>query len=157
MLQLTNLILETFRLNGELQTAGDRLVADLSLTSARWQVLGAIGMASTLLPVARIARNMGLGRQLVQRLVSELAGQDVVGFAPNPHHQRGRLVVLTAKGKAVLAVAMQRQGPWVDALAQDLAARDIQTALRVLRTLHDRLRLQNDLQAKETGHVEELI
>ena len=70
---------------------------------------------------------------------------------------RGRLVVLTAKGKAVLAVAMQRQGPWVDALAQDLAARDIQTALRVLRTLHDRLRLQNDLQAKETGHVEELI
>jgi hypothetical protein len=42
MTQITDLILETFRLNGELLTAGDRLVADLSLTSARWQVLGAV-------------------------------------------------------------------------------------------------------------------
>ncbi|MDH3233798.1 MAG: MarR family transcriptional regulator, partial [Alphaproteobacteria bacterium] len=39
---VTALILETFRLNGRLLAAGDRLVGDLGLTSARWQVLGAI-------------------------------------------------------------------------------------------------------------------
>src|SRR5205814_345438 len=55
---VTELILEVFRLNGRLLAAGDRLVADLGLTSARWQVLGAIALASSPMPVAWIARNM---------------------------------------------------------------------------------------------------
>ena len=37
---ITDLILETFRLNGQLLAAGDALVSDVGLTSARWQVLG---------------------------------------------------------------------------------------------------------------------
>ena len=56
----TGLIIETFRLNGELLAAGDELCADLGLTSARWQVMGAIDEGP--LPVAHIARNMGLTR-----------------------------------------------------------------------------------------------
>jgi hypothetical protein len=39
---LTNLVLDIFRLNTLILTAGDRLVAALGLTSARWQILGAI-------------------------------------------------------------------------------------------------------------------
>ena len=39
---VTQLILDVFRLNGRLLIAGDRLVGELGLTSARWQVLGAI-------------------------------------------------------------------------------------------------------------------
>jgi len=39
---MTNLILEIFRVNGLLLAAGDRLTRDLGLTSARWQVLGAL-------------------------------------------------------------------------------------------------------------------
>ena len=39
---LTDLVLAVFRLNGRLLAAGDHLVSDLGLTSARWQVLGAI-------------------------------------------------------------------------------------------------------------------
>jgi hypothetical protein len=45
MTTLANLILETLRLNGELLIAGDTLVADLGLTSARRQVSDAIGMS----------------------------------------------------------------------------------------------------------------
>jgi DNA-binding MarR family transcriptional regulator len=156
MLQITDLILETFRLNGELLTAGDRLVADLSLTSARWQVLGAIGLAQVPLPVAHIARNMGLSRQAVQRLVNDLAAQGMVDFAPNPHHLRARLVVMTARGRDIFAAAMQRQGPWSEALAEGLTAPEIDTALRVLRALRDRLQLQNDRHPREARHVEEL-
>lgn len=156
MIQLTDLILETFRLNGELLTAGDRLVADLQLTSARWQVLGAMGMAPTAMPVAHIARNMGLSRQAVQRLVNELAAQNLVQFAPNPHHQRAKLIVMTTKGKAVFDATMARQGPWADALATGLVAQEIDTALRVLRTIRERLQSQNDHKPKETNHVEKL-
>ncbi|MEM7211572.1 MAG: MarR family transcriptional regulator, partial [Pseudomonadota bacterium] len=38
---VTALILDVFRLNGRLLLAGDRLVSELGLTSARWQILGA--------------------------------------------------------------------------------------------------------------------
>lgn len=157
MSSLTDLIVETFRLNGELLMAGDRLVADLDLTSARWQVLGAMGETSSALPVAHIARNMGLSRQAVQRVVNDLADQKLVQFAPNPHHQRAKLVVMTATGKAVFDAAMERQGPWADALANGLTAQEIDTALRVLRTMREGLQSQNDLKPRETDHVEKFI
>ena len=53
---LTDLILAVFRANNQVQTWGDRLVADLGLTSARWQVLGAIVAAGRPQPVAWLAR-----------------------------------------------------------------------------------------------------
>src|SRR5580704_15137471 len=95
---ITELVLETFRLNGRLLAAGDALVADLGLTSARWQVLGAVALSPVPLSVAQIARNMGLTRQAVQRLTDEIEGDGLLRFAPNPHHQRAKLVLLTAKG-----------------------------------------------------------
>ena len=66
----TGLILETFRFNGLLLAAGDKLTRDLNLTSALWQVLGAIDEAP--LPMAQIARNMGQTRQSVRRNVNVL-------------------------------------------------------------------------------------
>jgi len=58
---LTDLMLDLFRLNSLLLTSGDRLVAGLGLTSARWQILGAIvtvrnqsrGSPATWVPTAR--------------------------------------------------------------------------------------------------------
>ena len=97
-LVITGLILETFRLNGRLLTAGDALVSDLGLTSALWQVLGAVAMSPMPLPVSHIARNMGLTRQTVQRTANELEADGFVRFAPNPHHQRAKLVLLTDLG-----------------------------------------------------------
>jgi DNA-binding MarR family transcriptional regulator len=114
-------------------------VADLGLTSARWQVLGAVALAWTPLPVARVARNMGLSRQAVQRLVNDLAAGGLVEFAPNPYHRRARLVRLTAAGEHAFRAADDRRAPWVDRLAGDLDARDVGVALRVARALIRRL------------------
>ena len=79
---ITDLVLETFRLNGRLLASGDALVADLGLTSARWQVIGAIALSPVPLSVAQIARNMGLTRQAVQRLANEMEADGLVRFAP---------------------------------------------------------------------------
>src|SRR5271166_5189105 len=113
---LTELVLEVFRLNGELLAAGDALVGDIGLTSARWQVLGAIGLSPVPLPVAHLARNMGLTRQAVQRLVDEMRGDGLVSFVANPHHRRAILVVMTDEGEAVYRAALARQEGWADAL-----------------------------------------
>ncbi len=77
---LTGLVLDLFRLNNQLLSAGDRLVAPLGLTSARWQILGAIAAADYPQPVAWLARNLGAHRQNVQRIINDLAKEGLVGF-----------------------------------------------------------------------------
>lgn len=134
---LTGLILETFRLNGVLLAAGDRLTGDLGLSSARWQVMGAIDEAP--LPVAQIARNMGLTRQAVQRVANVLAGEGLVEFAENPDHRRAKLVRLTAGGRVVLEEISRRQIEWSNRLAEGLDTKMIEEALAVLSILRQRL------------------
>jgi DNA-binding MarR family transcriptional regulator len=136
---ITDLVLETFRLNGRLLVSGDALVADLGLTSARWQVIGAIALSPVPLSVAQIARNMGLTRQAVQRLANEMAADGLLRFAPNPHHQRAKLVVLTAAGKSAFAAAMKRQVAWATDLGAGLDARKIAAATAMLRRVRQRL------------------
>ena len=134
----TALVLEIFRSGGALLAAGDRLVGDLGLTSARWQVLGAVALAAQPLPVARIARDMGMTRQGVQRTVNELATDGLVTFADNPHHRRARLVLLTSAGQDAYAAAAARQAPWAAALARDLEPSALDAARALVRTLGER-------------------
>lgn len=136
---ITDLILESFRLNGCLLAAGDALVQDLGLTSARWQVLGAVALSPAPAPVAHLARTMGLSRQNVQRIANELDASGLVTFAANPHHQRAKLVLLSEHGRAVYAKAAARQSPWSAALAQGLPDDAIEEATGVLRALRRRL------------------
>jgi len=141
---VTDLILSLFRVNNLLLTAGDRLIDGLGLTSARWQVLGAIAYADRPQPVAWLARDMGANRQNVQRIVNDLNEAGLVVFQTNPHHRRAQLVVLTDKGKQTFDAAMRLQGPWVNHLAHGLAVKDIETAHRVLKTLRQRLDDKDD-------------
>ena len=139
---LTALILETFRLNGRLLTSGDRLIAPLGLTSARWQVLGAIHYAEAPQPVSWLARSMGLNRQGVQRVVNELEIEGLLAFRPNPNHRRAHLVVLTRKGKSAYAAAERRQIPWVNNLAKNLTTAEINRALRLMVAVRQHLELE---------------
>jgi DNA-binding MarR family transcriptional regulator len=82
---------------------------------------------------------MGLTRQAVQRLANEMERDGLVQFAPNPHHQRAKLVLLTARGKAAYEAAMKRQGPWASELAAGLGATQIAAATTTLRTIRQRL------------------
>ena len=136
---VTEIALEVFRLNGDLLAAGDDLVGDIGLTSARWQVLGAIEMSPVPLPVAHLARNMGLSRQAVQRIVNELETEGLIVYAANPHHARAKLVRLTDKGASAFAAAMERQRPWVKDLGRGLAVDDLKTVLKVLCALRARM------------------
>jgi len=136
---LTNLVLEIFSLSSRLVVAGDRLVADLGLTSARWQILGTIVAAERPQPVAWLARDMGANRQNVQRIVNDLEKEGLVRFEPNPHHRRAQLVVLTEKGYGVFHAAMGLQAPWANTLAEGLAVDELETVRRVMKALRHKL------------------
>jgi DNA-binding MarR family transcriptional regulator len=136
---LTDLVLEIFRLNGLLIAAGDALVEETGLTSARWQVVGAIALQQGRAPVAHIANAMGLSRQAVQRIADELEKTGIVEFRDNPHHKRAKLVTLTAKGHALNEAAMRLQKPWVAALGAGIDHTALQATLTVLTELRARL------------------
>ena len=120
-------------------TAGDRLVAPLGLTSARWQILGAIVSAERPQPVSWLARDLGANRQNVQRIINDLHKDGLVAFETNPHHRRAQLVVLTDKGKRAFEAAMDLQAPWVNDLADGFLVRDIGTVRRVVMALRKKL------------------
>lgn len=132
---LTDLVLDLFRLNNRIVASGDKLVAELGLTSARWQVLGNIVSADRPQPVAWLARNMGVSRQNVQRIVNDLLRAQFVALTANPHHRRASLVVLTDKGQQAFDAAMRLQAPLVDALAEGLEVKDLETAHNVIKAV----------------------
>ncbi|MDJ0911120.1 MAG: MarR family winged helix-turn-helix transcriptional regulator [Woeseiaceae bacterium] len=136
---LTDLILDLFRLNNHLAAAGDRVVASIGLTSARWKVMGTIVAAEQPQPVAWLARDMGGNRQNVQRIVNDLVTEGMVELQPNPHHRRAPLVVLTDKGEEAFADAMRLQAPWVNELSKGIAVADIETAHEVIAKVCERL------------------
>jgi DNA-binding MarR family transcriptional regulator len=129
------LIVSVFRLNGRLIDAGNRLVADIGLTSSWWQVLGALALSPVPLPVAHIARNMGLSRQSVQRIADLMADKGLVRFEINPHHQRAKLVTLTPTGIAAAAAAEERQRPWARNMTSGLTTQSLTMALEVITHL----------------------
>lgn len=141
---LTRMMLDLFRLNNLALTAGDRLVAPLGLTSARWQVLGAIVAAERPQPVAWLARDLGANRQNVQRIINDLEREGLVTFAPNPHHKRAQLIVLTDKGKRSFKSAMDRQAPWANDLADGVTVKDLESVHRVILALRNRLEGNED-------------
>lgn len=137
--RINDLTLETFRLNGRLLIVGDRLVAPLGLTSARWQVLGAVAYAPHPGPVAHVARAMGLTRQNVRRIVGDLVLDGLLELRPNPHHRRAPLVVLSPKGETAFRDAMQIWMPWTRLLADGLSPEAVDTTIATLRLVRERL------------------
>jgi DNA-binding MarR family transcriptional regulator len=143
---LTDLILDLFRVNNLTLAWGDRLVAPLGLTSARWQILGAIVAADRPQPVAWLARDLGANRQNVQRIVNDLTKEGLVTFELNPHHRRAQLVVLTEKGRQTFDEAIRLYDPRVNALADGLSIEDIATTHRVIAALRIKLEGEENIE-----------
>ncbi|MGN7161887.1 MarR family winged helix-turn-helix transcriptional regulator [Sphingomonas sp. SAFR-052] len=131
-----DLALAVFETNGRLVDAGNALVRPAGLTTAWWQVLGALGYSSHPLPVAHIARNMGLTRQAVQRVVDLLVDHGLVEQRPNPHHQRAKLIVLTPEGRAALTKAEQAVAPLDQAILDRIGPERLAIAVTALRAMN---------------------
>ncbi|RDI46608.1 MarR family winged helix-turn-helix transcriptional regulator [Nocardia mexicana] len=86
----------SFKLNGQFLAIAEELARPAGITAAWWQVLGAILREP--LPVAGIAREMGITRQSVQRIADLLVDKGLAEYRPNPAHKRAKLVAVTDAG-----------------------------------------------------------
>ena len=136
---LARLVGEVFRTNGRLLAAGDELLAGVGLTSARWQVLGSISKAGGSATVAQIARDRGLTRQGVQRVVNDLLREGLLVSGDNPRHQRAYLLSLTPSGQKLHAAADALALPWLTGLASGVAPEALASAAQTLALLRERL------------------
>ncbi|OLF05494.1 MarR family transcriptional regulator [Actinophytocola xinjiangensis] len=135
--EFSELLVEVFRVNGLLLSAGDELSRPSGLTSARWQILGVIDHDPA--TVAQVARTMGLTRQTVQQTANALARDDMIVFQDNPRDRRARVMALTPRGRVALRQVERRQAVWANTVAARMAVTELRAATGTLRDLADLL------------------
>jgi DNA-binding MarR family transcriptional regulator len=130
---LTEVILTTFRLNGQLLEAAQYLGAEGGLTAAWWQVLG--GVLDEPRTVPEIGRRMGVTRQGVRRIADLLVERGLAEYRPNPAHRRAKLLACTEAGYWAIRRIALVQRPWSNRIGAELGAGQLADALATMRRL----------------------
>lgn len=134
---LSGLALTAFRLNGQFLGVAEQLARPVGLTAAWWQVLGAVLREP--LPVAEIARVMGVTRQSVQRIADLLVDRGLAEYLPNPAHRRAKLLRPTDAGHAAVARIDPAHAAFAERLVDHLGEERVARILDDLRTLSQAL------------------
>jgi len=134
-LAVDRLVISVFQLNGSLLEAGEQITAPFGLTSARWQVLGALAMDSGALTIPQIAKRMGLSRQAVLKQIRLLADDGLVLSQVNQAHKRSDLWGLTLGGHAAYESIMASQRRLVGQWSKGLTYSELVESTRVLEML----------------------
>ena len=130
--KLTAIALAVFKLNGQLIEWGNHFSHPHGLTSARWQVLGAIALAPQPPNIPQIAATMGVTRQGVLKQINLLVDEGLVQPQANPAHKRSPLYSLTPKGQTIFEALRARWQRHVGEIAKGFSATDLDAAIRVL-------------------------
>ncbi|MER5938376.1 MarR family transcriptional regulator [Streptomyces sp. NPDC001928] len=130
---LSRSALGVFRLNGQFLGVAEELARPSGLTAAWWQVLGAV--LGEPLPVAGVARAMGITRQSVQRIADLLVDKGLAEYRPNPAHRRAKLLAPTEEGRAAISRIDPGHAEFADRLAEAFGEAELADAVRVLERL----------------------
>nr|WP_202893444.1 helix-turn-helix domain-containing protein [Kribbella italica] len=125
--------LTTFKLNGQFLELAESLAKPVGLTATWWQVLGAV--LQTPLPVASIAREMGITRQAVQRTADVLVERGLAEYRDNPAHRRAKLVAVTSEGLDAVRAISPEQAKQAKRLSSVLGQEEFARAVEALTTL----------------------
>ena len=136
---ITKSVLTIFRLNSLLLRKGDELALPFKITSAIWQILGAIHYSQEPISCPNIAESIGMTRQgaLKQLNIAEKFG--LVLRIQNPLHERSHLYALTKKGNQTYDSVMILQKKWMFSLFKNIALNDVKKILAVLSALETQL------------------
>ena len=137
---LTSIVMSVFKLNGHLIEWGNQFSDQHGLTSARWQMLGAIMLVPHPASIPQIAAAIGMTRQGVLKQINQLVGDGLVEPLPNPAHKRSPLYRLTADGRAIYDAIEARWQAHARQVAAEFTKEDLGTALKVvsiLSQIHD--------------------
>lgn len=135
---LTEIILESTRLNGAMLQAENELTKPFGLTSARWQVMVALVEAEQFLTVPQIARRRGLSRQGVQRIVNDLLKLGLLMQKTNIDHKSAPLISMSEEGQKAMGQINVAKISRANQMSVGLSERALQQTLKVLRSIRER-------------------
>jgi len=93
---------------------------------------------------ARLARRLRIDPAAVSRLLSELEAEGSVSRLPHPEDKRKLLLTLTTRGRREMLALHQKAKDFETALVCDIDPEELETSLRVLGQVHERLRRLSD-------------
>jgi DNA-binding MarR family transcriptional regulator len=94
-------IADIYELAGAFRRRGEEIARDVGQTQARWQVLSAASDVAKTVP--QVAGILGVSRQNVQRIANALVRDRLARFVHNPDHRSSPHLVLSGKGRGILA------------------------------------------------------
>lgn len=130
-----DVLLVVLRLHGSFTAAGEALAKPAGQTLARWLVLDQCRDEPA--TVSEIARRLRLARQSVQRIADLLVADRLCLYRDNPHHQRAKLLELTAAGRSALSTIDAAQHEWCDTLAATIGEPTLRRTAAALRRITD--------------------
>lgn len=148
--QMSDLAVTVFRLNGVLTGWGDEFSASEGLSSARWQMLGAVALADRPPTTPQIAFRMGVTRQGAQKQLNALVEGGLMETRPNPMHKRSPLYLLTPRGQAAFDAMDKRWRVHAARTVSSFSSSELDTTLKVLTGLIDRYAPAKQEQEDET-------
>lgn len=122
---------ELFEAAGVGRRWGEEMAGLEGQTQARWQTLWIA--ATGTLTVPQIARRLGVTRQNVQRIVTDLAQDGLVTLEANPDHKSSPIVALTPHGHDTLDRINQGANDSHLQLLQSFTEADVETLRGLLR------------------------
>lgn len=132
---ISETVVALFRANGKMLEWGDAFTAPYGLTSARWQILGAIALAPQKQTAPQIAEHMGVSRQGAQKQLNLLVEDGLIEKLPNPSHQRSPHYLLTQKGRALFDRVNQAWQAHATKTGAAFSTQDLETTLRTLNLI----------------------
>ncbi len=153
---IDRLIGEVFRLYGAIVAAGDVVTRPFGLSRARWQVMGAIE-ASGGATVSDLARRVGVTRQAVQRITTEMVAEGYFELVDNPRHRRAKKVVMTDSGWRSYNALTEAWRPTAERMDRWFGSEDIGSIAGKLAALRDDFRksAEGRDQLNNSNHGEE--
>ncbi|EAR61319.1 MarR family winged helix-turn-helix transcriptional regulator [Neptuniibacter caesariensis] len=131
----TLVVLEVFKVVGQLNIDGDNMSREFNLTASRWKVLGTIGLSKQLLTVSEISRHVGQSRQAVQRLVDIMLDDGLLIMEENPNHKRAKYIKLTKLGQKIHERLYVKQIDWAKKYSADIDKKNLERTLEVLKQI----------------------
>ena len=135
---------ELFETAGLGRRLGEDIAALAGQTQARWQTLWTIGN-SDLRTVPQVARRMGVSRQNVQRLVSEMVAEGLVELRPNPDHKTSPHVALADAGREALATISVASEGSQQRILEHFGSGDVAALRELLQRLSVAMKLASEI------------
>lgn len=132
---MSETVVALFQANGKMLEWGDAFTTPYGLTSARWQILGAIAWAGQKQTAPQIAEQMGVSRQGAQKQLNLLAEDGLIEKLPNPSHQRSPHYRLTDKGSVLFERVNQAWQSHAAKTGEAFSTQDLEITLRTLNLI----------------------